>query len=105
MSGSLAKGTAVRGTADIDLVVFVNGIKNITQLGKKSRRKLLQALDSTVRNYPQWRGRLREKKRSRFSRSYYFDGNEVDILPTIDILEMRLDASELRQLANNILQR
>ena len=84
-SGSLRKGTAVRGSADIDLVVFLNGLSSIQDL-QNSRRRLLGELEEEVESYRPWRGRIVLESRSPYSLSYALDGQEVDILPAFDIL-------------------
>ncbi|KAK7114853.1 hypothetical protein V1264_000842 [Littorina saxatilis] len=84
-SGSLGKGTAVRGSPDIDLVVFLNGITSIENLVDK-RKELLETLEETVSSYGPWRGRIKLEKRTPFFLCYTLDGQEVDILPACDVL-------------------
>ena len=76
----------MRGSADIDLVVFFNGLSSIQDL-QNSRRRLLGKLEEVVENYRPWRGRIVFKSRSPYFVSYVLDGQKVvDILPAFDIL-------------------
>ena len=75
----------MRGSADIDLVVFLNGLSSIQDL-QDSRPGLLDELEKKVENYMPWRGRIVLQDRTRFSLCYTLDGQEVDVLPAFDIL-------------------
>ena len=75
----------MRGSADIDLVVFFNGLSSIQDL-KASRRHLLDKLEGKVKSYEPWRGRIEQDNRTNFSLSYILDGQEIDVLPACDIL-------------------
>ncbi|KAL8609119.1 hypothetical protein ACOMHN_046725 [Nucella lapillus] len=83
-SGSLGKGTAVRGSADIDLVVILNGLRTISDLVEQ-RPHLLGRLEKAVNGYLPWRGNVELKDKTSFSLCYLLNGEEVDILPALDI--------------------
>ena len=85
-AGSLGKGTSVRDSADIDLVVYVNGLNSIRQLSRK-KRLLLEALKERAARYPDWSEEIEEDKTTRFSVSFSHGEHEVDILPASDVLK------------------
>ena len=91
-AGSLGKGTSVRDSADIDLVVYVNGLNSIRQLSRK-RRPLLEVLKERAERYPDWSGEIEEDKTTRFSVSFNYGEHEVDVLPASDILESEVFVS------------
>lgn len=80
-SGSLGKGTAVRERADIDLVVFVNGLRSIADL-QAARGELLDRIQAKVDEMLQIKARTRTK----YSLSFEWQGNDVDILPAFNLL-------------------
>ncbi|KAL8609120.1 hypothetical protein ACOMHN_046726 [Nucella lapillus] len=83
-SGSLGKGTAVRDSADIDLVVILNGLRTISDLVAQ-RPPLLRRLEKAVDGYSPWRGKVQLQDKTRYSLCYLLNGQEVDILPAMDI--------------------
>lgn len=86
-SGSLGKGTAVRGTADIDLVVIFNNISSIEDL-KATRATLLADLKQRVLNSYSPRTaeeRVKFEKESKFSLTCVINGEKLDILPAFDV--------------------
>ncbi|XP_025086254.1 2'-5'-oligoadenylate synthase 1-like [Pomacea canaliculata] len=80
-SGSLGKGTAVRDLADIDLVVFINGLTSIADL-QANRGRLLNDLEQKVKNVLG----ISPVKRTQYSLSFNWNGHKVDILPAFDLL-------------------
>ena len=76
----------MRGSADIDLVVFFNGLSSISDL-EASRKHLLDLLKEKVQSYGPWRGRIALQNRTLFSLCYTLDGQEIDILPACDIIK------------------
>ncbi|XP_070191369.1 2'-5'-oligoadenylate synthase 1-like [Littorina saxatilis] len=79
-AGSLGKGTAVRASADIDLVMYLNNVSDIYTL-KRLREPVLDSLQEAIKSYTLWQGRIIFDRRTQFSVQYILDGNEVDILP------------------------
>ncbi|KAK7108806.1 2'-5'-oligoadenylate synthase 1A-like [Littorina saxatilis] len=79
-AGSLGKGTAVRGSADIDLVMYLNNVSDIYTL-IRLREPVLDRLQEAITIYSPWQRRISFKKRTPFSVTYILDGNEVDLLP------------------------
>lgn len=82
-SGSLGKGTAVRDLADIDLVVFVNGLTSIDDL-KEEREDLLEDLEDHLRTT----AKISPEKSSKYSLTYDWHDIKVDILPAVDVLSL-----------------
>ena len=76
----------MRGSADIDLVVFFNGLSSIEDL-EASREHLLNELKEKVQSYKPWRGRIELEDSTKFSLCYTLDGQEIDILPAFDIIK------------------
>lgn len=74
----------MRGSADIDLVVFFNGLSSIDDL-VSIREWVLNHVETNIAGYRPWQGRIARKKRTRFSVSYVLDGHKVDILPAFDL--------------------
>ncbi|XP_076449880.1 2'-5'-oligoadenylate synthase 2-like isoform X2 [Babylonia areolata] len=81
--GSLGKGTAVRGSADIDLVVVLNGLSGVSDL-VKNRRFLLDRLHQEATRYKAWRGTVVLKEQTPFSLCYTLNGQEMDVLPALN---------------------
>lgn len=75
----------MKGTADIDLVVYINGLSSIRNLERK-RGDLLEALKEEIDDY-EWDDDIECIKTSKFSVSYRLGDHEVDILPAFDVLE------------------
>ena len=76
----------MRGSADIDLVVFFNGLSSIEDL-QANRKYLLDLLEEKVQSYGPWRGRIALENRTLFSLCYTLDGQEIDILPACNIIQ------------------
>ena len=76
----------MRGSADIDLVVFFNGLGKMKKL-MQTRPQLLDELKAKVDSYQPWRGRVELKKRTSYFLSYILDGEELDILPAFDVVK------------------
>lgn len=74
----------MRESADIDLVVFFNGLSSIQDL-ESIRESVFDLIENYIKDYGPWHRRIRPKKRTRFSVSYFLDGHEVDILPAFDL--------------------
>ncbi|KAK7478391.1 hypothetical protein BaRGS_00030395, partial [Batillaria attramentaria] len=83
-SGSLGKGTAVRDTADIDLVVYVDGVTTIKEL-KRARPGILNHLKERVEEYGPWKGKIELKKQTKYALSYKYGNHDVDILPALNV--------------------
>ncbi|PVD20448.1 hypothetical protein C0Q70_18604 [Pomacea canaliculata] len=77
-SGSLGKGTAVRNLADIDLVVFVNGLSSIDEL-QRARPQLLAGLREKVRQS----ARIQPASSSSFSLTYNWNDIERDFVKDV----------------------
>ena len=75
----------MRGSADIDLVVFFNGLGEMKKLMQK-RRQLLNELKAKVDSYEPWRGRVELRKMLYFL-SYNLEGMSLDILPAFDVFK------------------
>ena len=80
----------MRGSADIDLVVFLNGLSSIQDL-QYSRPGLLNKLEKKVKNYMPWRGRIVLQDHTPFSLRYILDGQQVDVLLAFDILSEHVE--------------
>ena len=76
----------MRGSADIDLVVFFNGLGGMKKL-MKTRRQLLDELNAKVNSYEPWRGRVELRKKTSYFLSYILEGEELDILPAFDVVK------------------
>ena len=74
----------MRGSADIDLVVFFNGLSSIQDL-ERIREWVFDHIEDYIKDYRPWQSRIRPKKRTTFSVSYFLDDHEVDILPAFDL--------------------
>ena len=74
----------MRESADIDLVVFFNGLSSIQDL-QRIRKSVFDLIEDFIKDYEPWQDRIEKKKRTRFSVSYFLDGHEVDILPAFDL--------------------
>ena len=74
----------MRGSADIDLVVFFNGLSSIQDL-EGIRESVFDHIEKYIKDYGPWQGRIAPKKRTRFSVSNFLGGHEVDILPAFDL--------------------
>lgn len=85
-SGSLGKGTAIRGGADIDLVVYFNGLSTMNDL-KSKRPQLLKDLEQKISEIRLWTGRVRLQGKTPYALAYTFDGEQMDILPGFDIVK------------------
>ncbi|XP_025088630.1 2'-5'-oligoadenylate synthase 1-like [Pomacea canaliculata] len=83
--GSLGKGTAVRGRADIDLVVIINGLNSVEDL-KANRVQLLESLKQKLKNSLGIEPENLKVNKYMYSLTYKWNGIEVDILPAVDIL-------------------
>lgn len=86
-SGSLGKGTAVKGRADIDLVIMLNEYTEVEQL-MKDMEQLLKSLKAHVLKLD----KVKHQKTTRYSvqietmcRKQH--NHDVDILPAVDLLE------------------
>nr|KAG5693111.1 hypothetical protein BaRGS_014061 [Batillaria attramentaria] len=90
--GSLGKGTAVKGSSDIDLEVVFNGLSNIEEL-KNNREVLLDRIERAAEKY-KWRGGIQQTKRTQFSIQFKLNGKDVDVLPAFDAMK-RLEAETL----------
>nr|KAG5693110.1 hypothetical protein BaRGS_014060 [Batillaria attramentaria] len=83
--GSLGKGTAVRGSSDIDLEVVFNGLSSIEEL-KNNREVLLDRIERAAEKY-KWRGGIQQTKRTKFSIQFKLNGKDVDVLPVFDAMK------------------
>ncbi|PVD20449.1 hypothetical protein C0Q70_18605 [Pomacea canaliculata] len=81
-SGSLAKGTALRDSSDIDLVVFINGLTDIDDL-MVAREALKRRMIAAAETYP---SSLKTKKSTKFAAKFAFNNIELDVLPAFDAL-------------------
>ncbi|KAK7114560.1 2'-5'-oligoadenylate synthase 1A-like [Littorina saxatilis] len=84
-AGSLGNDTAARGIADIELVVFLDGLSSVHDL-ITARAKLLDHLQEVVKGYDHWRSGLKLKERTTLYLSYVLYGHELTILPGFDIM-------------------
>ncbi|KAK7478370.1 hypothetical protein BaRGS_00030374, partial [Batillaria attramentaria] len=87
--GSLAKGTAIKGSADIDLVVFFNGLPTVDDL-KRELPNLLQIIQDEVKDHSEWKGRVKQVKVTPYSVTFTLDGQKVDILPASEAIRRDL---------------
>ncbi|KAK7478389.1 hypothetical protein BaRGS_00030393 [Batillaria attramentaria] len=85
--GSLGKGTAVRGSSDIDLEVVFNGLSSIEEL-KNNREVLLDRIERAAEKY-KWRGGIQQTKRTKFSIQFKLNGKDVDVLPVFDAMKRK----------------
>ena len=77
-------------------MVFINDIQSIAKL-IRVRPELLEVLQQQVAAYSEWRGRVKLKKATQYSVSYYLTKSygglqvthEVDILPAITLFERK----------------
>ena len=80
----MGKGTAVRDSADVNLVVFLNGLTGIRDL-ETARPRLLRELENQVRRHSWRSGQVMlgasKKYGSGFSVALTLDGEDMDILP------------------------
>ena len=76
----------MRGSADIDLVVFFNGLGEIKKLMQKCRQ-LLNELEAKVDSYEPWRGRVKLRQKMLYFLSYNLEGMTLDILPAFDVVK------------------
>nr|KAG5693114.1 hypothetical protein BaRGS_014064 [Batillaria attramentaria] len=87
--GSLGKGTAIKGSADIDLVVFFNGLPTVDDL-KRELPNLLQIIQDEVKDHSEWKGRVKQVKVTPYSVTFTLDGQKVDILPASEAIRRDL---------------
>lgn len=84
--GSLGKKTAVNGQSDVDLVVFLNNLDGMDEFRLK-RPRILRNMKLKLRNgFP----RLAIKRQTPYSLQCRFRGQDVDILPAINIKKKEL---------------
>ena len=76
----------MRGSADIDLVVFFNGLGKMRKL-MQTRPQLLDELKAKVDSYEPWRGRVKLRKMMLYFLSYNLEGMTLDILPAFDVVK------------------
>lgn len=83
-SGSVGKGTAVRGRSDIDLVVYFDDIPTVKDL-KEKREQLLKHLRESVESYKPWKGKVEVIKETRYFLKLRYGEHEVDLVPACNI--------------------
>lgn len=81
--GSLGKGTPIKGKSDIDLVVYLNGFSGMEEF-KRIRSDILRELETKAKTYHA--GGLKDVKLTEYSVQGKFNGEDLDILPTIETI-------------------
>ena len=86
-SGSLGKGTAVKGSTDIDLVVVFNGLGSMKKL-KEIRPLLLDQLKEKVQAYTPFLDppHALAVKKDMNNLTWSLHGGDMEILLTVDIV-------------------
>lgn len=86
-SGSLAKGTALHDCIDIDLVVFINGLKDIDDL-MDERQTLKKRLIAEAEAFSKFQKLgLQTMRQTKFAAKFSLKGIELDVLPAFDALQ------------------
>ncbi|WAR27461.1 OAS2-like protein, partial [Mya arenaria] len=82
--GSLGKGTAVKGKSDIDLIVMMSNISEVSDLTSKMP-KILQEMETSLQTF----AGVSVVGNSKHSVQITFNGLSVDILPTLNVKNKR----------------
>lgn len=99
-SGSLGKGTAVKGKSDADLVVFLASYNNITEL-RGSMNDILDQMEYYLKKYGECIVEETTAHAVKVSVTCHGHSHDVDILPSVNILKKKSRRNIYKKMASS----